>query len=135
MKQFKKIENYLCLEARAQCRNKWMPWSKDQRLLFSDGERLIAITDDEGLPHELYSKLWSDPSDAFFFASTTFPKPPSPNILTGWKLSMDNFGWPIVSVWPETQSFNMLLRYRIYRCYNCNTIMCCSWWWWWWWWQ
>ena len=33
MKQVKKIENYLCLEARVQCHNKWILLSKDQRLL------------------------------------------------------------------------------------------------------
>ena len=31
----------------------------------------------------LMAKRWSDPSDAFIFASTTFPNPPSPRILIG----------------------------------------------------
>jgi hypothetical protein len=47
---------------------------------------------------------WSDPSDAFFLARITFPKDPSPKILTGWKLGKISFGWAdvlLVSVWPE----------------------------------
>jgi len=82
------------------------------------------------------AKLFSDPSDDLFFASSTFPKPPWPKILTGWKFSRENFGWPIlplVSILSETQSFKVLLRHtilhRIYTCYNYNTIICRSWWW------
>jgi hypothetical protein len=56
MKQVQKIENYLCLEARVQCHNKWMPRSKDQNLLFSDGGRHIATTDDLGLLLDLNVK-------------------------------------------------------------------------------
>jgi hypothetical protein len=56
MKQVQKIENYLCLEAPAQCHNKWMPCSKDQNLLFSDGGRHIATTDDLGLLLDLNVK-------------------------------------------------------------------------------
>ena len=82
----------------------------------------------------LMAKCFSHPSDVLSFASTTLPKPPSPKILIGWKLFMENFGRRVPAlVWPETQSFNVLLRHRIYRCYNYNTIICCSWWWWWWW--
>ena len=50
------------------------------------------------------AKCFSHPSDIFFFASKTLPKPPSPKILTGWKLSTENFGRTIPPlVWPETQ--------------------------------
>ena len=79
----------------------------------------------------LMAKCWSYPTDAFIFASTTFQNPPSPKLLIGWKLSIETFGWP------ETPSFNMLLRrrilYTIYRYFNYNTVI-----WWWWcscWWQ
>jgi len=88
------------------------------------------------------AKRWSDSFEAFFFTSITFPNWPTPKIPIGSKLSIETFGE--VSIWPETQSFNVLLRhrilYRIYRCYNYNKIIrcfCCWWWWWWlwWWWR
>ena len=56
MKQVQKIENYLCLEARVQCRNKRMPTSKDQSLLFSDGVSHTATTDDVGLLQDFHGK-------------------------------------------------------------------------------
>jgi hypothetical protein len=49
MKEIQEIENYLCLEARVQCRDKWMPRSKDQSFLLSDGVTHTATTDDAGL--------------------------------------------------------------------------------------
>jgi len=64
----------------------------------------------------LRAKRWSDPSDAFFLTSITFPNPPSPKILIGWKLAIETFCWailPLVSVWPETQSFNVLLKVKV----------------------
>jgi len=64
----------------------------------------------------LMAKRWSDPSDDFFSTRITFPNPPSTKILIGWKLPMETSGWavlPLVSAWPETQSFNVLLRHRI----------------------
>jgi hypothetical protein len=64
----------------------------------------------------LMAKRWSDSSGAFFLTSITFPNDPSPKILIGWKLSIETFGstvLPLFSVWPETQSFNVLLRHRI----------------------
>jgi hypothetical protein len=53
MKQVQKIENYLRLEARVQCCNKWMPRSKDQSFLFSDGVSHTATTDDVRLLKDL----------------------------------------------------------------------------------
>lgn len=77
----------------------------------------------------LMTKRWSDSSDAFFLTSITFSNP-SPKIIIRWKLSIETFGWavlPLISIWSETQSFNVLLKhkilYRIYRSYNYNTIM------------
>ena len=77
----------------------------------------------------LTAKPWSVLSDSFFFISITFPNPPSPKSPIGWKLSIESFAWVVLtllSVWPETQSFNVSLRhkilYRIYTCCNYNTI-------------
>jgi len=57
MKQVQKIQNYLCLEARVQCHNKWMPKSKDQSLFFSDSGRHIATSVNVGLLHDLNGKM------------------------------------------------------------------------------
>ena len=46
MKQVQKIGNYLRLEARVQCHNKWMPQSKDQSFLFRYGVSHTATIDD-----------------------------------------------------------------------------------------
>jgi hypothetical protein len=76
--------------------------------------------------------LWqnlSDPYDAFF-ASSTFPKPLSLKILSGWKLSMENCSrpfLPLIAVWLEIYSLIVLLGHRIlhriYRCSNYITII------------
>jgi len=46
MKQVQKIENYLSLEARVQCHDKWMPRSRDQNFLFRDGVSHTATIDE-----------------------------------------------------------------------------------------
>jgi hypothetical protein len=82
MKQVQIIENYRCLEARVQCHNKWTPRSKDQSLfsVMEDTLQQLMMWD---FFMTLMAKRWSDPSDAFIFASTTFPNPLSPKILIG----------------------------------------------------
>ena len=45
-----------CLEARIQCCNKWMPRSKDQSFLFTDGVSHTATTDNVRLLNDFNGK-------------------------------------------------------------------------------
>ena len=145
MKQDQKNQNYLRLEAQIQCCNKRMARSKDQGCLFTDSVSHTAAADYVRLLQHLHCKTLIISIWCFLFNQYHFPKSTFTQNSNGVKTVYRNFGsavLPLVSVWPETQSFNVLLRhwiiYTIYRCCNYNTIIrcfCCSCWCWLWWWQ
>src|SRR5215469_11424153 len=73
MKNVQRIENYLCLEARVQCCNKWMPTSKDQSFFFGYSVSHTA-TDDVGLLYDLHGKRLVRSTCSFLLNKYNFPE-------------------------------------------------------------
>ena len=111
-------------------------------LLFSDGERHIATSDDVGLFHDLNGKtlvrsIWCFHLRQYHFSKSSFTQNSNWVNTVYRKFQLTSSSTCLCT---ETQSFNVLLRhrimYRIHRCYTYNTVICCwCWWWWWRWWQ